>query len=472
MVNSFVRKAQFAVLAGFVVLFSPALLAAQSAQELYDQAQEIYRGRADETALPAALELFQQAAEGGENASYQRIGVIQLELGNFNEALAALEIAVDRGSKSSIVTLAQGHATGAFGPLSDQSKGVPVLEELAQLETGERAAFALANLLWEGDAMAMDKARAVNIYRNLADRGYARALRTMGRLHLRGNNPEFVAKDLTRAIALLQEAVNKGSAWALRDLGAAYIETQNYEDAELALSTAVQLEVSGASADLANAHYRSLLGPLSDPSKGRAELKQLAEMGDVGAARYALKHYERRSRRINELDVDLVVANLWQATEAGDGGAARVLARFYRNLSWMMTDEREQVAKLVRDHGDILGAQSLAAETISVLYDRNDHRGSQARVTDYLDNLSEPGYAQALLRLRSIEIQAYVRVLQTSLRDLGYYEGRVSGLASDLTIKAIRRFCQDEGIDETCKHGPVAFQSSRLIAEALEEKRG
>ena len=472
MVNDFVRNLQFAALAGFLVFSSPAPLAAQSAQELYDQAQEIYRGRADETALPTALALFQRAAEGGKSASYQRIGVIQLELGNYSEAISALETAIDRGSQTAIVTLAQNHATGGFGPLSDPSKGMPVLEEQAQLTTGERAAYALATLLWAGDGVAMDQARAISIYSNLADRGNARALRTMGRLNLSGNNPELAPKDLTRAIALLQEAVNQGSANALRDLGVAHIETGNYEDAQLAYSTAVQLEVSGAAADLANAHFRSLLGPVSDPAKGRAELKRLAEMGDVGAARHALRHYERRSRRITELDLDLVVANLWQATEAGNGSAARVLARYYRNLSWMMTDEREQVARLVRDHGDILGARSLAAETVSVLYDRNDHRASQARVTDYLDNLSGPGYTQALLRLRSIEIQAYLRVLQTSLRDLGYYDGRISGLASGRTIEAIRRFCQDEGIDETCKHGPVAFQSSRLIAEALEEKRG
>lgn len=468
----FFASVKATVLSGvFTLCCASSVLAAQSGEELYSQAEELRLSATTDDVLREALALHLQAVDQGKNASHYRIGLINLELGKHKAALDAFNLASELGSGSARTMAAVTHANGGFGELSDPSLGVPVLREMARLESGQRAAFELARLYETGVGVETDPVRAVSMYQDLAERGNARAQRQLGRLYLKGADKAELAQSVEKAVALLRRAVENGSDSAKRDLGLALIETRDFSGAKTALEDAAANGIAGATADLANAHYRNLLGPLSNETQGRSDLKTLAEAGDIYAIRHALVHYERRSRRIEDLDVDKVVNHLWGATEKGNGAAARALARYYRKLGWMMTDEKRHMKRLTSEFGDVLGEEALVAENVTLLYDRDNHRASQRKVIEYLESLDTPGFANGLLRLRAIEPQAYVRILQRELKRHGFYRGYETGMATRSTILAILRFCKEEAIYDTCIHGPTMFESARLISEALEELR-
>ena len=442
---------------------------APDAQDLYQQAEEIRRSDSRPASLERARALYTEAAAQNYRLAFHRLGEVELKLGNTEAARTAFETAAERSDWSATV-LADHHARGLFGPFSDPEKGLPVLREMAAADDGERARFTLAELIEDGVGTERDPSAAVEIYRDLAEAGDARALRKLGRMSLRGVDGA-VPREVDTAISLLRQAAEEGSESARMDLGRALIEAGRFEEALAALEAARDAGVKGAAAELANAHYRQTLGPVSRPAEGEADLKRLAEDGDLKAARYALRHHERRSRRIDDLDVDRVIGHLWNLTAAGERSAASALHRVYRELDWMFTDEREQLARLVEDHGDVLGNRELPAARVSALYDRNAHRASQRAVEDYLENLDGPGFANAVMRLRGIEQQAYVRVVQSELRKEGFYDGPVNGLGTASTIRSMLEFCREEGFYDTCIHGPLGYQSGALIMQALEERR-
>lgn len=442
---------------------------AQDATSLFEAAEAIRLSATSSDELGEALSLYKKAAELGKHASYYRIGTIEDTLGNHAEAVAAFKLGGESGSLSSLIALAEGHARGHFGDLSDPAQGVPVLDALARESKSQRASYLLASLYESGIGVERDMPRAMALYTELADQGYARALRKLGRFHLKGSSDAGLPQDADRAIDLLKRSVAEGSTSARRDLGLALLNAGRAEDALKAIRQAAASGVPGAQADLANGHYRQLFGALSDKAQGRAQLAKLAEAGDAYAAKYALRHHERKSRRITEMDLPKVLGALEDHADAGSGLAARTLARAYRKLSFLIPDNRAKLATLVRDHSVELGPEPLAAEQVSVLYDKNDHRASRIAVLDYLEGLDGPGYASGALRLRSIERQAYVFLVQKELAARGFYSGPVSGIANRSTIRAILSFCDAQGYSETCIHGPLSFQSSALIMQSLED---
>lgn len=461
--------ASLLILSGLMLVAPIHQAEAQSAQLLYEEAESIRLSSSNEADLQRALELYQRAAEQGKNAALYRLGVLHAKFGNFPEAIAAYEESVFRGSSSGQIALAEGHARGTFGTFSNTSLGVPELERIVAEQQNDRAAYLLAQLLETGTGTARNTARSTAIYSELAENGYARALRQIGRLHLRGNHVTNTPKDLRKALDFLERGIAAGSSSAKRDYGLALIQVGRKEEAFEVLSDAANSGVPGAEAELANGHYRGWFGALSEEKTGRTLLNNLVENGDLYAIRYALIHHERRSRRLTELDLPEVLNSLEQQSDLGSEFAARMLAGAYRNLRSHISDDRSKLAKLVEDHAVELGPEALAAETITVLYDKNDYYGSRLASAEYLEGLDTVGLAKGALRLRSIEPRAYVFVLQRQLKSRGMYSGSVNGLATRSTLRAILRFCRQEGYFDVCTHGPISHASATRIMQSLED---
>ena len=418
--------------------------------------------------IDRALDLYLQAGALGENAAFYYIGAIYQQRGQIAQAIEAYERAAEAGSGAAQIALAEGHASGGFGDLSDPSKGIPALEEIAKLESGARAAYALAEFHEQGIGVAPDIETAVGLYRNLAAAGNARALRKMGRLYMSGTGVE---RDVGQAISLLRRSVEAGSDNARRDLANALIATGSGNEAKRVLQDAAALGVTGAAADLANGHYRELFGPASNKLMGMRDLKALAEGGDIYAIRHALIHHERKSRRVPDLDLPKVLSNLETAVEGGNRMAASSLARAYRELYWLIPGYRARHEELLQRHGQLLRPENRVSETVWDIYDANDHSTSRKKAHDYLTQLDGPGFAKGALRLRAIEKQAYVYLLQSELKQLGLYQAPVTGIAGRETVLAILSFCEQSGFYDTCIHGPLNYEASALVAEELEKRR-
>ncbi len=443
------------------------VFANETAGEVYLKAEALRLNATSDEDLTTALKLFRKAADMGKGGAYYRIGAIELHFGRKQEAMKAWEKASGIGSASAKILLAKTHATGGFGEHSDPSKGVPVLEGLANDPAQKRAIFALAELLETGSGTKKDAPRAVSLFQALAETGDPRAQRKVGRYYLRGFPAGGITMNLETAENWMKRAAAGGSKSAQKDLGQVYILMGQSSNAFEALQTSVAQGVPGAEADLANGHYRKLFAEQSDVNKGRRDLKTLAEGGDVYAARHALRHHERKSRRLKELDHELVVQKLWAASKAGDRIAPTVLSRFYRRLDWMFADEKEKLAELVEQFPAQLGPSGVAADKITIMYDKDDHRTSRRAAVDFIQDLKGPEYVAAALRLRSIERTSFVYLVQSELKKLGYYNAQVSGVAGRKTLQAMLDYCAANGALSECLHGPLLFSTSKLVAEFL-----
>ncbi len=445
--------------------------AQETAGSLYKKAEALRIHAKTPADYQTAMDLYQQSADMGKGGAYYRIGAIELRLGEPEKALVSWGKAAESGSKSAPIALAKGHAAGIFGGRSDPSKGVPVLEHLAQDPTQDRAVYALAELLEKGTGTKPDPKRAVDLFKGLAEAGNARGQRKFGRYFIKGFDAAGLPKDLNQAAFWLEKSAAQGYGSAFKDLGSVYGQMGQAQKAISALETAVEKDVSGAKAELANGHYRGHFGALSDIAKGRKDLKTMAEAGNIYATRYAMRHHERRSRRLKDMDFDLVVSNLWSAAETGDRNAVRTLSRMYRRLSWLFTDEKDKLKVLVDTYPQHLGPEGVVADTVSILYDPNHHRTSRKVVAQYLESLTGPGFAAGALRLRSIERTSFVYLVQRQLRNLGLYNGPADAKMGRGTIRAISKLCRANGVGDVCKHGPLLYSTSLNVANILEAQR-
>jgi len=85
---------------------------------------------------------------------------------------------------------------------------------------------------------------------------------------------------------------------------------------------------------------------------------------------------------------------------------------------------------------------------------------------------AEAGNDRALSRLARNFPNDYVRLIQGALIDLEVYHGRANGLLTERTILAIAQFCREQGIGNTCRHGPMRSDAARALGQELFPRRG
>lgn len=438
-----------------------------SPQETYELAEKLRTSANNDADLRRALEMHQGLSDQGEKKSLLRIAQLQLELDDYAKALAAFGAAANSGSGFARFLLAKNHAVGAFDTLSSRDLGLGMLQDMAKGATPDRAQMALADLYAEGNGGTPKQ--AFELYKALGEKGSSRALWKTGKYLMDGT---VVDTDPLEAANAFQAAAEGGFDYALIGLSQAQISLGDFQGASSSLDQAVEKNVKKAEIERAMAHYKGALGSLSDKTLGRSSIVALAQAGDTSAASVVLRNHERRSTRMREADVVQIIQALETKMESGDRNATSVLARAYLKLRPFIGNARQKHAKLVEDHIGNLSEKQRMAERVSAEYDFANHARSARNMTEILKPTTGEAYTKAALRLRGIEKTSYVYLLQSEMRDLGVFTGRVSGKMTRSTISAIFNYCKAQGIFETCKHGPVTYESSLLISKAIgEEKR-
>lgn len=439
----------------------------QSTQETYQTAETLRKSASSDAELRRSLEIHQKLFEQGEKKSLLRIAQVQMELGEHAKAATAFEIAANSGSGFARFLLAKNHATGAFDTFSNRDLGLGMLQDMAQSETPDRAQMALADLYASGNGGTPEQ--AFELYKTLGENGSARALWKTGQYLLDGKTVD--TNPMASANAF-QAAAEGGFDYALIGLSRAQITLGDFEGAKQSLDQAVDKGVKNAEAERAMAHFQGKLGTWSDKALGRSGVIALAQSGDTSAASVVLRNHERRSTRMNDANVSQIVQALEGKMQSGDRKATSVLARAYLKLRPFIRNARAKHATLVEEHLVNLPKTQRMAERVSAEYDFANHARSARKMTEILKSSSGEAYTKAALRLRGIEKTSYVYLLQSEMRDLGAYSGSISGKMTRSTINAIFAYCKAQNIFDTCKHGPVTYESSLLISKAIgEEKR-
>ncbi|MEO1024714.1 MAG: hypothetical protein AAFX07_04070, partial [Pseudomonadota bacterium] len=98
--------------------------------------------------------------------------------------------------------------------------------------------------------------------------------------------------------------------------------------------------------------------------------------------------------------------------------------------------------------------------------------GRRLNATDVVSPLQGEAFVRAMLELRSLDRNAYVRALQHELRALGQGHVPRDGVLSRGTLRAILSFCHANGIGTLCREkGPIEKNTSMAIVEALAAQR-
>lgn len=312
------------------------------------------------------------------------------------------------------------------------------------------------------DLKAAAPMQSVARLRALSDDGYARATERLGYFYLKGIG---VDQDTDAAIALYAQAVAAGRSKAMVSLGKAYLADGAYQDAIDTLQAAAQAGDTRAEATLAWAHATSRLGPLSDPVRGLADLRRLAQSDVRDAQLLLLAGLVKQPR--SPANVDPVIDRLHERHAEGDAKAAEALLRYYRQRGHERGDLATRAA-LLETPG--IRAKVRVEESLWLARARQPHRFwsiSETLVQDAPDDV----FARALVVTAKINKNAYVRILQEELRAQGYRTGRPSAYMNRPLIRSINQFCRDNGIDGACKAGPLKSSTIKAMAAKIAEDR-
>ncbi len=169
----------------------------------------------------ATIAEIQAAAEGGDPAAMNRMGVIN---GNgegvpqdFSKAVAWYKKAADAGNLSAMTNLGimyeQGHGIAA-----DPEKAM-ALYHAADAAGNTVARVRLGIMYFNGVGMKPDAAEAVKWYRKAADDGDAEGMNYLAICYLNGNG---VPEDATQCVAWLEKAADRNYALSILNLGKLY----------------------------------------------------------------------------------------------------------------------------------------------------------------------------------------------------------------------------------------------------------
>ncbi len=439
-----------------------------SIETRYAAAEALRKGVGGVVDLPRALAIYTELAALGNSNAYRRIGEIHLKLGRETEALVALETAVELGNKSAMVKLAEGHARGQFGPLSDAEQGFPRLVELYRTLGSRNAKYALARAYSEGYGTTPDHAKALEMFRDLAAEGHGSSYRQLGDYYAEGIH---VAQDLDAAIAAYRAAIDAGNMSAIRSVARVQIAANRFEDAAKTLEDAVNLETPGMAYWRAVYHAEERLGDMSDRRLGLAELRRLSNAGDARAAAKTLKLAEKPPHTFEPADIQAWVAVLEEAAADGDGRATEALARAYRSLGRWVPDAQNKHKALVSQLGHQMRPRYRTTETLHAVYSPSRARTLWSEMVRLVTEAKDDGYYYGALELRKIDKNAYTYLLQTEMRRMGCYSGRMNGLMTRSTLRAILRFCRGRGDQQLCEIGPLKSDPTKFIMKELLQLR-
>ncbi len=299
----------------------------------------------------------------------------------------------------------------------------------------------------------------LELLRELAAQDHAKSLDRLAYFALKGVGQPI---DPALAIDLYQRAIDAGHTRSLISLAKTQVKVGQYDQAFASFEAAMELDLKGAEVAFLISHANAQLGHHSDPEMAWPRLVELAQAGDRNAQLGALYVASKSNRKI--ADDSRIVNSLLSKAEAGDGKAAETLLRYLRTQTSKQSQYLEIRQSLVTH--DKIRPRVMTEEQLYLAQTQSPGQFWTASET-ILQNADTSGYARGLFITSRINKNAYVRILQRELSELGYNPGRSSGYLTQRTILALAEFCQDQNINDVCRHGPLKSAAIKLVATEL-----
>jgi TPR repeat protein len=307
------------------------------------------------------------------------------------------------------------------GTRKNVQAGLAAIGELAA--NGQASAFVLlGDLHSRGEAGRIDGAVAVAAYKEAAARGRAEAFIRLGHLYRDG---VVVPASERRAVGYYQQAAALGDSFALYVLGRAHVDGvfQRIGSPRMGFEILQRAEREGVPEAVVALSSSYLLGRGVQQNRRRAlsTLEEAMDNGNIAAARYLIAIYRDRQP---DGRPPAVRRNLLMAKRYFDGIKSRLPASVlaYENL--------------------MFEASSLSRREHSRLYDR-------------LQEMAPDDRLSFIRQIRNIDPSLYVSLVQTKLSDLQLFRGRRGGSPTSATIQAMMRYCNQKGVPQACRGGPL-----------------
>ncbi|MCW3782987.1 tetratricopeptide repeat protein [Defluviimonas salinarum] len=364
-------------------------------------------------------------ANAGDVKAAVILGNAYIERDDLAAAIGILQPAADAGHLPAIQALSR-IRRAEDGPFRDEAVAL-ALDEAAYAAGDVFAGSRIAQSLLREEVANHDPVRARTILEDASVAENFPGWMALGDLRAAGIGG---AVDGDGAVEAYRMAIASGKPWAnirlarlLRD--GAIVEA----DAAAALShfeaalSGREDEAEAAAADLVRGHLTGAFGELSSPAEGVALARAGIEAGSGGAALAVLG----LPARLDEANPDLAslrpgaVDLVEKAAAVGDTIAARRLFGYWHELSGRSDGAQEEAASVVSRHGDMLDPAQIARHGILGQAASARSRADLDAIAADVADLQGRDFADALMDLRRVNPNAYVRVLQGEMARLGHY---------------------------------------------------
>lgn len=348
---------------------------------------------------------------------------------DFAKAFELYRRAAEAGSQTAKSQMGEMLVKGE-GVAHDIDQGLSLIAGVA--EAGSATAYVkIGDLYNEGEALAMQPAKAIRAYTQAAELGSVSALLKLGDIYSSGR---FGGKRLKEARAFYEKAAAAGDPYGLFALGRNLAATSPLGSKAAARGFALlqKSEAAGvpyAAPALADSYFYGL-GTKPNPKKAMAALAAAAARGNsVAAAKLVEVHRNGKS-----------------------DGKTTVLRRDRNRAAAILAELAPRMTAADAASQGFLNRVSVAGDaTFKRLY------GELRRL---------PAAAQELVvsSLPDENGRFYVFVMQSRLRELGYFKNQPAGQLNSATIRAANDFCRGRGTAYFCAHGPMSGQMAEILS--------
>ncbi|SMP27242.1 peptidoglycan-binding domain-containing protein [Shimia sagamensis] len=325
-------------------------------------------------------------------------------------------------------------------------------------ELTEKELYAQAEALRLGD----DTGAAFEMMTALAESGYGRAQAKLGYYYLKGIGTVPSSAD---AATWYQAAIAGGRDGARTSYAKLLMADGQTQAALEQLNAGAAAGIEKARSLRAVLHYEGRFGAASDRDVARSELAALAAEHDVPAMLTMLRGslsgdaFEMTGSNLEAALISVARGN----SDKRAGKAAEGLLKLWQEYP---AEENQALRAEMLAHPS-LRAKVWADQSLRLAYDIESDDQFRQSAVHIVGQVPEDQRGRAFYLVSRLDKNAFVHVLQERLRDRGYYRGRTNGYLTQRTIQALARFCQDAGIQDTCRLGPLRSNVIKVVAAEL-----
>ena len=361
-----------------------------------------------------------------------------------------------------LVIRGDAYAAGVDGP-PDPKLAVEYYRKAAALDD-PKGQMRLGEAMVLGRGVSPDIEAGLMLISQAAEAGDTNALIMLGDFHARGI-PGLSSRPL--AIPAYEQAAELGRALAFVKLGDIYRDGRFVpKDPAKAVEyyrKAIAAGRSAALVPLGRGFAERKFGRLGSRTEGIAMLKEADGLG-VPDAIVALSDCYLNGFGVPQ-DPQAAIDLLKAALEKGNAKAGQKLVSIYRDgyRSDISRDLSKAAGYLTRVEGKLDPA---TFQVEKLLLRAASARGSKTfgPIQEAFGSLPQTSWQSAIRKLRSVNPNAYIHMVQARLGGMGRYSGEASGILSRQTMRAIYKYCLERETRSVCDRGPLSPRVTDVLS--------